>query len=88
MFRHPRREGYRQDAGNGAVSVAGGEKRKPLEKWAFRGVCPSSFLSLKFSAVDTWERHVETGKTREISFLVDYANLRYANPRKHHIVLM
>ena len=75
------------------MSAAGGEKRKPLEKWAFRGVCPSSFcpssfLSLKFSAVDTWERHVETGKTREISFLVDYANLRYANPRKHHIVLM
>ena len=48
---------------------------------------PSSFLSLKFSAVDTWERRVETGKTREISFLVDYANLRYANPRKHHIAL-
>ena len=22
------------------MSAAGGEKRKPLEKWAFRGVCP------------------------------------------------
>ena len=45
-------------------------------------------LSLKFSAVDTWERHVETGKTREISFLVDYANLHYANLRKLHIALV
>ena len=88
MFRYPRPEGDCDAAGNAAMSAAGGEKRKPLEKWAFRGVCPSSFLSLKFSAVDTWERHVETGKTREISFLVDYANLRYANPRKHHIALM
>ena len=25
------------------MSAAGGEKRKTLEKWAFRGVCPSSF---------------------------------------------
>ena len=25
------------------MSAAGGEKRKPLAKWAFRGVCPSSF---------------------------------------------
>ena len=40
----PRREGDRQAAGNAAMSAAGGEKRKTLEKWAFRGVCPSSFL--------------------------------------------
>ena len=40
---HPRREGDRQAAGNGAMSAAGGEKRKPLAKWAFRGACPSSF---------------------------------------------
>jgi len=25
------------------MSTADGEKRKTLEKWAFRGVCPSSF---------------------------------------------
>ena len=25
------------------MSAADGEKRKTLEKWAFRGVCPSSF---------------------------------------------
>ena len=34
------------------MSAADGEKRKTLEKWAFRGACPSSFsrgLSLKFS---------------------------------------
>ncbi len=25
------------------MSATGGEKRKPLEKWAFRGVCPPKF---------------------------------------------
>ena len=27
------------------MSAVGGEKRKTLEKWAFRGDCPSSFLT-------------------------------------------
>ena len=31
------------------MSAAGGEKRKTLEKWAFRGVCPSSFHFLSLS---------------------------------------
>jgi len=50
FLHHPRREGNCEVAGNAAISAAGGEKRKTLEKWAFRGVCPSSFLkcSLKF----------------------------------------
>ena len=43
FLHHPRREGDREVAGNAAMSAAGGEKRKTLEKWAFRGVCPSSF---------------------------------------------
>ena len=43
FLHHPRREGNRQAAGNGNVSADGGEKRKTLEKWAFRGACPSSF---------------------------------------------
>ena len=31
------------------MSAAGWEKRKTLEKWAFRGACPSSFFgSLEF----------------------------------------
>ena len=38
------REGDREAAGSAAVSTDGGKKRKPLEKWAFRGVCPSSSL--------------------------------------------
>ena len=42
FLRHPRREGDREAAGSAAMSAAGGEKRKPLEKWAFRGVCPPS----------------------------------------------
>jgi len=43
FLHHPRREGDRQAAGNASMSAADGEKRKSLEKWAFRGVCPSSF---------------------------------------------
>ena len=49
MFRYPRPEGDCDAAGNAAMSAAGGEKRKPLEKWAFRGVCPPSFFSKKFT---------------------------------------
>ena len=42
------------------MSAAGGEKRKPLAKWAFRGACPSSFLTLRFvlelaNACRTWD---------------------------------
>ena len=37
FLHHPRREGDREVAGNAAMSAAGGEKRKTLEKWAFRG---------------------------------------------------
>ena len=44
FLHHPRREGNRQAADNAAISAAGGEKRKTLEKWALRGVCPPSFL--------------------------------------------
>ena len=29
------------------MSAVGGEKRKTLEKWGFRGVCPSSFKKLQ-----------------------------------------
>ena len=50
FLHHPRREGNRQAAGNAAMSAAGGEKRKTLEKWAFRGACPSSFVSLNTTA--------------------------------------
>ena len=45
-----RREGNRQVAGNAAMSAAGGEKRKTLEKWAFRGACPQTFQKLKIYA--------------------------------------
>jgi hypothetical protein len=44
FLHHPRREGDREAAGSAAVSTDGGKKRKPLEKWAFRGVYPSSSL--------------------------------------------
>ena len=32
------------------MSAAGGEKRKTLEKWAFRGACPQTFQKLKIYA--------------------------------------
>ena len=35
FLHHPRREGNRQAAGNGAMSAAGGEKRKPLQNVSF-----------------------------------------------------
>ena len=62
------------------MSAAGGEKRKTLEKWAFRGGCPSSFplalvnrwLSLKLL---TWD----DGKHR---ILVDWVCSERPQPRK------
>ena len=54
FLHHPRREGYRQAAGNAIVSADGDEKRKPLVKRAFRGVCPPSFeRALRQSGVAT-----------------------------------
>ena len=35
FLHHPRREGDRQAAGNGAMSAAGGESRKPLKNGPF-----------------------------------------------------
>ena len=61
FLHHPRREGDRQAAGNAAVSDAGGEKRKPLAKRAFRGVCPSSFLKFHDSfRLYRWLKRRET----------------------------
>ena len=46
----PHVQSYCQAADNAAVSADGGEKCEPLAKWAFRGVCPSSFVSLNTTA--------------------------------------
>ena len=37
FLHHPRREGDFQVPGNGAMSAAGGESRKPLQNWPFVG---------------------------------------------------
>ena len=43
FLHHPRREGYRQVAGNAAVSAAGGESRKRLQNGPFVGSVPQVF---------------------------------------------
>ena len=48
-----RRDGDRQAAGNGDMGAAGGEKRKPLAKWVFRGgLLPPFLFATHWSAED------------------------------------
>ena len=50
------------------MSAAGGEKRKTLEKWAFRGVCPSSFLKFLRNRL-----YLHFNRKRQRGYVLKYA---------------
>ena len=44
------------------MSAVGGEKRKPLEKWAFRRVCPQDF---RHSSSAVWILRVDVVNAKD-----------------------